>query len=125
MKTIEKITAIISDILDVEPGSITPQTYLVRDLDAESIDLLELALALGAGFDLQVKDDDLFLKDLRLIAQEAVRNGQDPWACIRERLPHIPGERAREMIRDLDGGPVLKVADLVSYIDWLRGSRHA
>ena len=125
MKTIEKITDIISEILDVDPGEITPETYLVRDLDAESIDLLELALELGAGFDVQVRDHDLFLRDLRILSEEAAQNGQDPADCIRGRLPHIPDERAMEMIADLEGGPVLKVADLVSYIDYLTEDSHA
>ena len=42
MNHFSAIAAIIGEILDVDPASIRPETFLIRDLSAESIDLLEI-----------------------------------------------------------------------------------
>jgi hypothetical protein len=33
-------------------------------------------------------------------------------------LPFLTGTRLEEIVSDLEGGPTLKVKDLVSYIEW-------
>lgn len=56
---------IIADILDINPLDIDDDTYLIRDLNMESIDLLELGVALNTTFKIDVDEDVAFLKDLR------------------------------------------------------------
>lgn len=105
MDVFSEIKTILMDILDLEDREITPETYLVRELGAESIDLLELAAALNAKFKIPVDEDDAFLKGIknRLKAEE---------------VPFLTKQRAAEIVADPERGPVLKVKDLVSYVNW-------
>lgn len=116
MDHFKQVRHLLTEILDLDEEEILPESYLVRELDAESIDLLEVALALSTEFGIEVRDDEIFLRHLRTLIAEAREAGGDPVAGIVEALPHIPAERAGEMVADLAEGPVLKVRDLVAYV---------
>ena len=113
-----EIKEILSEILDLEEEEITQETYIVRDLGAESIDLLELAVALNSRFHIEVKDDEIFLSSLRLYVTEAEDEGRDVIPYLVERLPFLDKKRVEEIMGDLEDGPTLKVKDLVSYVEW-------
>ncbi len=116
MDHFNRVRNILTEILDLDEQEISQDSYLVRELDAESIDLLEVALALSTEFGIEVRDDEIFLRHLRTLIADAREEGADPVAGIVENLPHIPEKRAGEMVADLADGPVLKVRDLVSYV---------
>jgi acyl carrier protein len=103
--------------LDVDGDTITAETYLVRDLGVESIDFLEMAVALSSAFGIQVEDDETFLLDLRLYLEAAEEGSQDKVSFLSEKYPFLTRERIEEILHDLDGGPVLKVKDLIAYVD--------
>ena len=54
MAVLEKISEVLTELLDIDPEAIGPQSYLVRDLGVESIDFLELAVALNSRFGIDV-----------------------------------------------------------------------
>jgi len=120
---LESIRELLSEILDIEPQEVTPDTYIIRDLGAESIDLLELAVSLNARFGIEVNDDEVFLLRLRDFVMEAEEQGINPADHLAEKLPFLSGDRVREILADLEGGPTLKVADLVSYVKRQRNGR--
>ena len=115
MTVFEKIQGILADILDVDPEDIKSETYVIRDLDVESIDLLELAVSLSADFHIDVADDEAFLKDLRL---HLGGSGNDAKGTLLEKYPYLTPERVAEILLDEAKGPVLKVKDLVDYVIW-------
>ncbi len=106
------LEGLIAEILDIEPSKITPDTYLIRDLGAESIDLLELGVKIGTLFSIEVNDDQIFLRRFR---QHLEISGADSLTAL---YPHLSAERIDRIIGDLDGGPTLKVADVAGYIHW-------
>lgn len=108
----------LMDILDIDADQITPETYVIRELGAESIDLLELAVTLNAVFNVPIQHDDILLLRLRSFLREAEEEGLDSAAYIAAKLPFLPLERIREILLDLDSGPAIKVSDLISYIQW-------
>jgi acyl carrier protein len=114
----EGIRQMLADILDVEGEEILPETYIVRELDAESIDLLEFAVSLNAGFNIEVNDGDIFLLRLRDYVIEAEEKEHNVVEYLVERLPFLKRNRIEEIVSDLEGGPTLKVKDLVSYVEW-------
>ena len=120
MEILGEIKEILIEILDLEDQEITPETYLVRELDVESIDLLELAVALNSRFNIEVSDDDIFLKKFRLYVTEAEQQETDTFQYVTAKLPFLTKNRAEEIITDLDEGPALKVKDLISYVMWER-----
>lgn len=116
MKTESLIIDTLSDILDVDPGDITPETYLIRELDAESIDLMEVAVTLNHQLNIEVTEDDIFLRRLREHLDEADRIGEERSSAMAKAYPFLSTGRIDEILADLDGGPVLKVKDLTDYV---------
>ena len=113
-----RMSEILSDILDISPEEVKPETYLVRELGAESIDLMELAVTLNNQFSISVDEDHIFLKSLREHISGAKEQNSDIEEVLRETYPFLSTERVQEILSDLEGGPVLKVKDLDMYIDY-------
>lgn len=54
----EKVKDIVAEQLDVEVGDITMETSLMKDLDADSLDAVEIIMALEDEFDVEIPDED-------------------------------------------------------------------
>jgi len=117
MDILHTIKSYLSEILDLDREIITEETYLIRDLGVESIDFLELAVALSGAFQIEVDDEEIFLLDLRLHLETAGVT-TDKTALLAEKYPFLDADRIAEILKDLDQGPVLKVKDLVSYVTY-------
>lgn len=115
MNPFTTITSILAEILDLDPADITPETYVIRTLKAESIDLLEIGVAMQHRLGIAVDDDRLFLKNARLVLARAEERGGDALTALGAEYPHLPEDRRREILADLTAGPVLRVGDLVAY----------
>ncbi len=114
----DQIRDILADLLDVEAGEIAPESFLVRDLGMESIDFLELAVALNQRFNVPVHDDTIFLRNLRLCIMQAQEAGQAVLEKLKNDFGFLPDERLEQILAELDAGPAIQVQDLVSYIQW-------
>ncbi len=55
--TLEKIAKILSDQLDVDVETINADTRIAEDLNADSLDVVELLLAVEDEFDLEIPDE--------------------------------------------------------------------
>ena len=55
----EKVKEIVANKLNVDADKITPETNLMEDLKADSLDIVELIMDLESEFDLQIPDEDL------------------------------------------------------------------
>ena len=58
MNTADKIKEAIIDKLGVEESQITPEASFIDDLGADSLDTVELIMALEEEFDLEIPDED-------------------------------------------------------------------
>ena len=54
----EKIRSIIAEQLSVEESVITLETHLMKDLEADSLDAVEIIMAIEDEFDIEVPDED-------------------------------------------------------------------
>ena len=54
----EKVKQIIVDQLGVEPSEVTPTASFVDDLGADSLDRVELIMALEETFGVEIPDDE-------------------------------------------------------------------
>jgi acyl carrier protein len=113
MDILTEIKKILMEMLDLEGQAVTPESLLLQELGAESIDLLELAAALNARFKIEVREEDIFLQSLGLA---------DSGARSQAAYPFLTEERFQEIAADHDGGqsgrPAVRVKDLVSYVAW-------
>jgi acyl carrier protein len=53
------VTKLAVDVLGVEPEAVVEQARFNEDLDADSLDLVELVMALEEQFDISVPEDEL------------------------------------------------------------------
>lgn len=118
MDILKTIKDHLTEILDIESETITPETYLVKDLGVESIDFLELAVALNSSLGIDIEDDEIFLANLRLYLKEAKEGKGDKVSYLAQKYPFLAKERIEQILLDLEDGPVLKVKDLVSYVSF-------
>ncbi len=115
MNPFSTIRSILAEILDLDPARITPETYVIRTLKAESIDLLEIGVAMQHRLGISVDDDLLFLKNVRTVLIRAQHDGKAPLEALKSQYPYLPEQRLREILDDLPAGPALRVEDLVAY----------
>ncbi|MFB2769123.1 acyl carrier protein [Pelatocladus sp. BLCC-F211] len=53
----EKVKEIVVEQLGVEPEQVTPQANFANDLNADSLDTVELVMALEEEFDIEIPDE--------------------------------------------------------------------
>ena len=56
---LEKIKAIIAEVLNIDADSITEDTTFVDDLGADSLDLFELVMALEDEYNVEIPAEEL------------------------------------------------------------------
>ncbi len=71
-----RLRKIVADRLGVDEAQIVPEASFVEDLNADSLDLVELIMSLEEEFSLQIPDEDA----------EKIRTVGDAIAYLEERL---------------------------------------
>ena len=72
----EKFRACAVEVLQVAPEQVTPEARFADDLDADSLDLVELVMALEEAFDITVDESEL----------EGVETVEQAFALIESKL---------------------------------------
>ena len=55
----EKLREIIEDVLHIEKKEITPETTLIEDLCADSLDLYEIVSEIGLAFEVEITTEEV------------------------------------------------------------------
>ena len=55
---LEKIKAIIAEVLNIDADSITADTTFVDDLGADSLDIFQIIMGIEETFDIEIDNDD-------------------------------------------------------------------
>ena len=58
-EVVSAIQGVAVEVLSVEPSQVTEEARFKEDLEADSLDLVELVMALEEGFDISVPEEDL------------------------------------------------------------------
>ena len=85
----EKVREALVDALGVDDEEVVPEATLQGDLDAESIDFLDIVFRLEKSFDIKIERGELFPEDI-LTNTEYVEDGKvndSGIAKLRERMP--------------------------------------
>ena len=55
---LEKIKSIVSEQLNISPDKITPESSIIDDLGADSLDVVELVMALEENFGVEIPNEE-------------------------------------------------------------------
>lgn len=58
MATFDRVKKVVAEQLQVDPEQINPDASFIEDLGADSLDVVELVMALEEEFDLEIPDED-------------------------------------------------------------------
>lgn len=112
MDILNGVKEILEEVMDIEMDEISSGSFLVRDLNVESIDFLEIAVELNQKFKIEVEDNRIFLRSLRLhIEQGGIK-------AVKKAYPYLSDKRINEIMDEYKDGPVLKVSDLTEYVNY-------
>jgi acyl carrier protein len=53
----DRVKKIVTEQLEVDPNDVTPQSNFANDLNADSLDTVELVMALEEEFDIEIPDE--------------------------------------------------------------------
>ena len=53
----EKLQSVVADQLDVEPEKVKLEANIAEDLGADSLDIVDLVMAIEEEFDMEIPDD--------------------------------------------------------------------
>jgi len=56
----EKLKELLADQLSVDPSTITESTDLIKDLGADSLDIVELMMTFEDEYGVEISDEDAF-----------------------------------------------------------------
>ena len=71
-----KIIEIISEQMGVDKSEIARETSFINDLNADSLDIVELVMAMEETFDIEIPDDDA----------EKIQTIGDAFSYVKDRL---------------------------------------
>ena len=114
-----KVQEALVDALGVEDEEVTPEATLQGDLDAESIDFLDIVFRLEKAFDIKIERGELFPEDI-LTSTEYVEEGRVNSAGIvklRERMPFADLSKFERdpVVQKL--GQQLTVQDMCNFVE--------
>lgn len=85
---VPRVARCVAEVLALEPGEIRPESRLMDELGADSLDLVELMYLLEQEFDVTLSRDDMSLTAQLGLAEEQIHE--------QERLTPLALERLRE-----------------------------
>jgi len=114
----EKVREALVDALGVDDEEVVPGATLQGDLDAESIDFLDIVFRLEKAFDIKIERGELFPEDI-LTNAEYVKDGKvndSGIAKLRERMPFadLTKFEAEPVVQNL--GQQLTVKDMCNFV---------
>ncbi|MGA2070588.1 MAG: acyl carrier protein [Sedimentisphaerales bacterium] len=90
-QVLEQVKTVMVDALGVDDDEVTPESTLMGDLGAESIDFLDIVFRLEKAFGIKIAREELFPAEALMNNPEYVSNGKltaKGIAELKARMPH-------------------------------------
>src|SRR3982750_1878253 len=83
----QKVKDIIVEQLGVDAGEVKPEASFVNDLGADSLDTVELVMALEESFDMEIPDEEAEKIQTVNQAVESIKNHKKKTSAIEQTAP--------------------------------------
>lgn len=121
---LEKVKEVLEEALGVDEDEITPEASLTGDLEAESIDYLDIQFRLEKTFStpdkpFKIEQGELFPENL-MENPEWVQDGrftEQGMAMLRQRMPHVDFSGFESNPEVAKVGELITVQSLVDFVD--------
>ncbi|HEX6963199.1 MAG TPA: acyl carrier protein [Lacipirellula sp.] len=115
----DKVRASLVDALGVDEDEVTPAATLRGDLDAESIDFLDIVFRLEKAFDIKIERGELVPTDVLENADYAKEGKLTPSgiAALKERMPFADLSKL-ESDPNIQNLGDLSVQDMVNFVEY-------
>jgi len=116
---LEKVRAVLVDALGVDDDEVTREATLTGDLNAESIDFLDIQFRLEKEFDIKIAQGEMFPENV-LQNEEFVQDGKvtdKGLAELKARLPHVDLSALESDPRVEKVGEVVTVEAMVKFVE--------
>ncbi|MBN1853880.1 MAG: acyl carrier protein [Pirellulales bacterium] len=115
-----KVQEALVDALGVESDEVTPEATLTGDLEAESIDFLDIVFRLEKSFDIKIEQSELVPQDI-LTNTDYVQDGRvnaEGISKLKERMPFadLSSFEADPAVQNL--GQQLTVRDMCKFVEY-------
>ena len=115
-----KVQEALVDALGVEEDEVTPEATLQGDLDAESIDFLDIVFRLEKAFNIKIERGELFPEDILTDSAYVADGTVNPEgiAKLKERMPFadLTAFEADPQVQKL--GNQLTVQDMCGFVEY-------
>ena len=118
MSVYTKVVDVLSESLAVEPGAVTPESNLLTDLGAESIDLLDVVFRLEREFGIEIPRGELFPDFLFRNTGDFVEDGRLTDAGRRQVAEAFPFIDTSALGHATEPRELFTVDLLAAYVDW-------
>jgi acyl carrier protein len=108
------------EALGVDEEEVTPEATLMGDLEAESIDFLDIVFRLEKSFDIKIERGELAPEDI-LTSTEYVQDGKvnaQGIAKLKERMPFADLSRFESDPKVQNLGQQLTVTDMCRFVEY-------
>jgi len=115
----EKVRDVLVDALAVDEDEVKPESTLVGDLGAESIDFLDIVFKLEKTFNIKIPRGELFPEDI-MTNPDYVKDGkftESGLAELRKRMPFAELDQFAQNPLVQDFANLLTVADMCRFVE--------
>ena len=108
-----RVKKVVADALDVSVDQVHAHASLVADLNAESIDFLDLTYRLESEFDVRIPEEEIWRGSVDATDDASIARSI---AQLRLRMPDFPWNRLPERVTRADLPELITVQTIVDYL---------
>ena len=122
----DRVGAILVDVLDCTPANISPTSSLIDDLEAQSIDFLDIEFRIKDEFQIELSEGEIWAGSLDFADPRWMSDGQvtsEGLLQLGRLMPDYPWERFGGSIAKADLPRLITVESLVRAVTSLLASK--
>lgn len=108
----------VAESMSVNQDELTMDTLLISDLDADSLDIMDIMFQLEEEFDIKLEKEDFdFLRKIGMEREQAVVDGILTAEALSKLKEHLPLLDTAQELKPVDLGKFLSISSIVKLVE--------